>query len=727
MGMASAQRQRSDLSPGLLALCIIARYHGLPADPADLDRRYGGVESAVSPALIRQAAQHLGLKAREVSRAWRRLSQVPLPALLVDRAGAYLILVRADGARALIQEPGVMGVRIVTRSDLEARWGGRIVLLAPRRPAESARGRFGFRWFLPFIIRYRVQLAHVLAASLILQVFALLTPLSTQVVIDKVLVHRGVGTLDVVAMGLLAMIVFDGVLGGLRTYLFAHTANRIDIELGMRVFRHAIALPLGYFETRRTGDTVARIRELEAVRQFLTGPPLTAIVDALMTVVFFGVMLLYSIPLTAIVIAAVPLYAALSLFITPLLYRALDDRAQRGAEAHAFLVEMVRGIETVKATAVEPLLERRWDERLAALVRSGFRVGQLAQIAGQLASGLGKLVALAILWVGAKAVMAGDLTVGELIAFNMLAGRITAPVQRLFQLWQEFQQASVAIARLADLLEAPTEMPAVPSASPASGMKGRIEFESVGFAYRPGGAEVLRDISFSIAPGEVIGIVGPSGSGKSTLAKLLARLYVPQRGRVLVDGADIAMIDPGWLRRHIAVVPQETTLFSGSIRENIAWADPGLPMDAVMAAARLAGAHEFISTLPGRYEASVGEHGVFLSGGQRQRIGLARALVRRPAVLLLDEATSALDYESERLIDQNLAAICSGRTVIIITHRLTLVRRADRIIAIDGGRILEQGKPADLFAGGGYLARVDREQQRGVGGIVPLRSGSHPG
>lgn len=724
MGIASSQRHRSDLSPGLLALCIIARYHGLPADPTDLSRRYGGPGTAtVSPDAMSQAARHLGLRAREVSRSWRRLGQIPLPALLVDRDGVYLILVRADETRALIQEPGAMGVRIVTRGDLEARWGGRILLLAPRRPADLIHTRFGFRWFLPFIARHRAQLAHVLAASLILQAFALLTPLSTQVVIDKVLVHRGVGTLDVVAVGLLAMIVFEGVLGSLRTYLFAHTANRIDIELGMRVFRHALALPLGYFEARRAGDTVARIRELESVRQFLTGPPLTAIVDALLTVVFFGVMLLYSIPLTCIVLAALPLYAALSLFVTPLLYRALDDRAQRGAEAHAFLVEIVRGVETVKATAVEPLLERRWDERLAALVRSGFTVGQLAQIASQVASGLSKLVALAILWVGAKAVMAGDLTVGELIAFNMLAGRVTAPVQRLFQLWQDFQQASVAVRRLADLLDAPTEMPALPPIAPASGMKGRIEFDAVGFAYRPGGAEVLCDVSFAVAPGEVIGIVGPSGSGKSTIAKLVARLYLPQRGRILIDGSDIAVVDPGWLRRHVAIVPQETTLFSGSIRENIAWADPSLPIDGVMAAARLAGAHEFISKLPGGYEAPVGEHGVFLSGGQRQRIGLARALVRRPAVLLLDEATSALDYESERLIDHNLAAICSGRTVIIITHRLTLVRRSDRIMSIEAGRILEQGKPVDLLAGGGYLARVEREQ-RGPGGIVPLRSGS---
>ena len=726
MEMASDQRDRSDLSPGFLALCIVARYHGLPADPADLTRRYGGLgAAAISPSVMTEAARHLGLRAREVSRSWRRLGQIPLPALLVDREGVYLILVRVDESRALIQEPGAMGVRIVTRSDLVTRWDGRVILLAPRRPADRIHARFGFRWFLPFVVRYRAHLAHALTTSLVLQVFALLAPLSTQVVIDKVLVHRGIGTLDVIAVGLLAMIVFEGILGCLRTYLFAHTANRIDVALGMQVFRHVLALPLSYFEARRTGDTVARIRELESVRQFLTGPPLTAIVDALMTVVFFGVMLLYSIPLTSIVLAALPLYAALSLLLTPVLYRALDDRAQRGAEAHAFLVEMVRGVETVKATAVEPLLERRWDERLAALVRSGFRVGELAQIAGQIASGLGKLVGLAILWVGAKGVMAGELTVGELIAFNMLAGRVTAPVQRLFQLWQDFQQASVAITRLADLLEAPTEMPALPPIAPVSGMKGRIEFDAVGFAYRPGGREVLRDVAFAIAPGEVIGIVGPSGSGKSTIAKLVARLYLPQRGRILVDGCDIAGVDPGWLRRHVAIVPQETTLFSGSIRENIAWADPGLPIDAVMAAARLAGADEFISRLPGGYEAPVGEHGVLLSGGQRQRIGLARALIRRPAVLLLDEATSALDYEAERLIDHNLAAICSGRTVIIITHRLTLVRRADRIMAIEAGRIVEQGKPSDLLAGCGYLARVEREQ-RGVDGMVPQRSGSPP-
>jgi subfamily B ATP-binding cassette protein HlyB/CyaB len=720
--MSPSSRDTRAPDTGLLGLAIIARFHGLAADPEDLRHRFGMSGEPTSAAVLLRAARHLGLRAREVSLQWRRLARIPLPALIGCRDGRYLIVVRADDTRALVQEPGSPGVVVLTRDRLEAGWSGRAVLFARRRGTSERAERFGFSWFLPFIARHRVQLAHVIVASLVLQVFALLTPLATQVVIDKVLVHRGLGTLDVVAIGMLALIVFEGVLAGLRSYLFAHTANRIDVELGMRVFRHALGLPLGYFEARRVGDTVARIRELEAIRQFLTGPPLTAIVDSLMTVVFLGVMLLYSVPLTGIVIGALPLYAALSLFVAPLLRRAVDQRAQRGAEAHAFLVETVRGIETVKAMAVEPLLERRWDEHLAGLVESSFRAGQIAQVAGQLAGMLSKLVGLAILWVGARAAMAGELTVGELIAFNMFAARVTAPVLRLFQLGQELQQASVGVRRIADLLDAPTEVPAIQSPPPAARLRGRIEFDAVSFAYGAGLPDVLSGLSFSISAGEVVGIIGASGSGKSTVAKLVARLYLPQRGRILVDGIDLSLSNPGWLRRHLSVVPQETTLFTGSIRENIAWADPGLPMEAVVSAARLAGAHEFIAALPAGYESPVGEHGVLLSGGQRQRIGIARAVVTRPSVLILDEATSALDYESERLIDRNLGAICAGRTVVIITHRLTLARRADRVIALDAGRIIEQGRPAELLTRGGYFATLDREQRGAGPGLTPLRS-----
>jgi subfamily B ATP-binding cassette protein HlyB/CyaB len=304
----------------------------------------------------------------------------------------------------------------------------------------------------------------------------------------------------------------------------------------------------------------------------------------------------------------------------------------------------------------------------------------------------------------------------------MFAGRVTAPILRLFQLGQDFQQASVAVSRIADLLDAPREAAASSVPPPVARLRGGVTFEEVMFAYRPGAREVLSRVSFAIPAGHVVGIVGASGSGKSTIAKLITRLYVPQRGRVLLDGLDGGLCDPAWLRRHVALVPQDATLFTGSIRENIAWADPGLPTDVVLRAARLAGAHDFIAAMPEGYETAVGEHGALLSGGQRQRIGIARALATNPSILILDEATSALDYESERLIDRNLPAICSGRTVIIVTHRLTLVRRADHVIALDAGRIIEQGRPAELIARGGYLASLDREQRGLAAEWVPLRA-----
>jgi ATP-binding cassette, subfamily B, bacterial HlyB/CyaB len=712
--MNASQKGSRPENDGLVALAIVARYHGLSIDLENLRQRFVGEDGIWPPSTLLRAARAIGLKSRMLGIKWTRLADLPLPALAQRSDGRYIIVIRADQSRALIQEPGEGGVRVLPRADFEADWTGRLLIFARQSGNVPGEGRFGLAWFIPFIAKYRAQFAQVLLASTFLHLFSIVAPLATQVVIDKVLVHRGLGTLDVVAVGMLALIVCEGVLGGLRAYLFAHAGTRIDVELGMRVFRHAMSLPLGYFEVRRAGDTVARIGELEGIRRFLTGPPLTAILDGALTVVFLAVMFLYSVSLTIVVIASLPLYALLTVLVTPLLRRAVDERARQGAEAHAFLVESVRGIETIKAMAVEPLLEKRWDEHVAGLARSGFRAGQIAQVAGQAATGLSKLTALGILWMGAHGAMAGDLTVGELIAFNMLAARVTAPVLRLVQLWQEWQQASVAVSRIADLLDAPTERPPSTSSLASGRIRGHVEFRKVSFAYRPGQVDVLREVSFAVAAGEIVGIVGPSGSGKSTIAKLISRLYLPQRGRVLLDGVDVALADPSWLRRRVAVVPQDTMLFTGSVRENIAWADPGLPLDTVIMAARLTGAHEFIMGLPQGYDTPVGEHGALLSGGQRQRIGIARALVTRPSVLVLDEATSGLDYEAERAIDENLAAICSGRTVFIITHRLTLVRRAHRIIALEAGHVIEQGTPAELLARNGYFAALDREQRGGV-------------
>jgi subfamily B ATP-binding cassette protein HlyB/CyaB len=540
-------------------------------------------------------------------------------------------------------------------------------------------------------------LGEVLVTSLFIQLFALVTPLFFQVVMDKVLVHQGYSTLTVIGVALLAVSIFEALLAGLRTYVFAHTTSRIDVELGARLFRHLVRLPTAYFEARRVGDSVARVRELEHIRQFLTGSALTVVLDLLFSVLFIAVMAIYSGWLTLVVLASLPLYTLISAAVSPVLRRRLHERFNRGAENQAFLVETVSAMPTVKAMAVESHWTREWDKQLASYVAASFRVVRLGSVAAESVGLVNRLVTVGVLWVGAYLVIDGRLTVGGLVAFNMLAARVAQPVMRLAQLWQDFQQTGISVSRLGDILNARTEV--APSARTSlAPLQGRIEFDQVRFRYRLDADEVLRGMSLAIEPGEVIGIVGRSGSGKSTVAKLIQRLHTPERGRVLVDGGDLALVDPAWLRRQLGVVLQENVLFARTVRENIALADPGAPMDAVIVAARLAGADEFIRELPQGYDTVLGEHGATLSGGQRQRVAIARALMTQPRILILDEATSALDYESERVIQVNMAEICRGRTVVVIAHRLSSVRQADRILVLERGEIVEQGTHDALLA-----------------------------
>ncbi len=540
--------------------------------------------------------------------------------------------------------------------------------------------------------------------------FALLTPLFFQVIIDKVLVHKAVTTLHVVAVGMLALVVFEVILGGLRTYLFSHTTSRIDVVLGAEMFRHLVRLPLAYFEARRVGETVARVRELETVRQFLTGSTVTVVIDLFFTVVFIAVLFFYSAWLTLVVLAVIPFYVFLSVGVTPVFRARLNEKFNRGAENQSFLVETINGIETVKAMAVEPAMQRRWEEQLAGYVRAGFRTGTLSNVAGQVAAFLNKLVTVAILWLGAHLVMAGELSIGQLIAFNMLAGRVSGPLLRIVQLWQEFQQAGISLNRLGDVLNTPPEPSYNPNRTTLPALAGHIVFDNVTFRYRPDGPEILKRLALDIPAGSTIGVVGRSGSGKSTVAKLVQRLYLPEAGRVLVDGVDLAQVDPAWLRSRIGVVLQENFLFNRTVRDNIALADPGTPLERVIEAARLAGAHEFILEMQKGYDTLVGEHGCTLSGGQRQRIAIARALITDPRLLIFDEATSALDYESESIIQANLASICRGRTVIIIAHRLSTVRSADRIYVLDKGQVIEQGAHHELLGLKGYYWQLHQHQ-----------------
>lgn len=694
---ASDSLQSGGLDTGLICLVMLARFHQVAVEPAQLAHEFGQAGVVFGPQEILLAAKKLGLKAKAAQSSIDRLDKIPLPALAADLDGGFFIIAKIEAGKVLIQSPQDQAPRLLSFDELSARWNGQLIMIASRASVLGELARFDITWFIPALIKYRHLLRDVFIVSFFIQLLALISPLFFQVVIDKVLGHRSYSTLDVLCFGLLVVSLFEVLLGGLRTYVFSHTTTRIDVELGARLFRHLLALPLPYFSARRVGDSVARVRELENIRNFLTSASVTVVLDLFFAVVFIAVMAFYSGWLTLLVLLSLPCYVLLSVWATPIIRARLNEKFARGAENQAFLVESVSGIETVKALAVEPQMQRHWDNQLAAYVSASFRAGLVSNIAGQAAQFINKLVTVLTLWFGARYVMDGQLTVGQFVAFNMLAQRVSAPVLRLTQLWQDFQQAGISVKRLGDILNTRTEVSgASRSALPAA--QGRITFDQVVFRYRVDGPETLRGISFDIPSGEIVGVVGRSGSGKSTVAKLVQRLYVPERGRVMVDGVDLALVDPAWLRRQIGVVLQENRLFNRSIRDNIALGDPGLPMERVMAAAKLAGAHEFILELPEAYDTMVGEQGASLSGGQRQRIAIARALVTNPRILIFDEATSALDYESERIIQQNMQAICKGRTVIVIAHRLTALRNANRIFVIDKGQLVEQGTQQELLA-----------------------------
>jgi subfamily B ATP-binding cassette protein HlyB/CyaB len=702
----SASLNASD--PGISVLVALLHFHGIGADAEQLRHRFG--TNAIGVPEILRCARDLGLKARAYRSKWDRLATTPLPGIAVLRDGSFLLLGKAGEDKVIVQFPAESRPRMMTQAELEAIWDGELILMTRRAGLLDLSRRFDISWFVGAIHRYRYVLGRVLVASFFLQLFALISPLFFQVVIDKVLVHRSLSTLDVLIVGLVTISAFETVLGLLRTYVFAHTTNRIDVELGARLFRHLLALPIAYFQARRVGDSVARVRELENIRNFLTSSALTLIIDLFFTFVFLAVMFVYSPFLTFVVLGSFPFYIGISALATPLFRRRLDVKFERGAENQAFLVESVTGIETLKSMAVEPQMQRRWEEQLAGYVSASFRVLSLNNTASQLVQFVNKVVTAGVLYFGATLVIDGSLTVGELVAFNMLAGRVSAPVLRLAQIWQDFHQARLSVARLGDILNTTPEPIYNPSQTALPAIRGDVMFDHVTFRYRIDGPAILQDVSFSVPAGQIVGVVGPSGSGKSTLAKLIQRLYVPESGRVIIDGIDLNVVDPAWLRRQIGVVLQENVLFNRSVRENIALADPAAPMERVIAAAELAGAHEFILELPNGYDTVLGERGSSLSGGQRQRIAIARALMMDPRILIFDEATSALDYESERIIQQNMPQIAKGRTVFIVAHRLSTVRHADRIITIDRGRLVEDGTHDELINTGGRYASLHRLQ-----------------
>ena len=693
---------------GFAAVCAIAGFYRVSADPVKVARDLAVHSRRTEPQDLVRAAQALGLKGRLVTGVnEKRLVRLPTPAIVKLRDGGFVIfggLVANDQYRVV--DPVARIDRAVSISELLAFIEPIAVLVARPAFGPGVNPRtFGFKWFWPSLIRYRKPLGEVLLASLFIQIFALVSPLFFQVVVDKVLAHKGYSTLFVLVIGLVLIGLFDVILKYLRTYALSHTTNRIDVELGMRLFRHLLRLPIAYFETRATGQTVARVSELETIRAFLTGQGLFSALDFVFASVLLAVLFVYSWKLALIVLCTVPLYVAIGFAFRPALRDVINEKFNRNADSQQFLVESVVGIHTLKSSSVEPLISAQWEEKLAAYVKQAFRVTMIGAGGETAVQYVSKLSAALLLLFGAKAVIDGELSIGELVAFNMIAAQITQPVLRLSQLWQDFQQVRISIERLGDILNAAPEQSSVVGA-PLPPPKGALSFKNVSFRYRPAANPALRNVSLDINPGEVIGIVGASGSGKSTLAKLIQRFYLPEEGQILLDGADLTNHDPSWLRANIGVVLQESILFNRTIHENIALGHPAMPRERVVSIAKLAGADEFIAKLPQGYDSMIEERGANLSGGQRQRIAIARALAANPPILIFDEATSALDYESERLIQLNMRQIVKNRTVIIIAHRLAAVRHCHRIVGMADGRIVEVGHHDELLARSGLYAHL---------------------
>jgi len=658
------------------------------------------------------AGEKLGLQMRRLLlTTWEDLQRLTLPALFLWQGERWVVLYAVRGDRLIIGDPmnpNQTNERIF-REVVRDNWDGELWQVELVKKQET----FNLSWFLPAVMRYRGLLSEVLLASFTIQLLGLATPIITQVVIDKVMVQGSIPTLDVMAIALLSVAVFEALLGGLRMFIFTHTTNRLDMSLSAQLFRHLLRLPLSYFEARRVGDTVARVQELEEIRQFLTSTALTVILDAIFAVIYLLVMLYYSVRLTGVALAVLPLFAILTLTATPILRGWLDETFNRSADSQSFLVETVTGIHTVKAHASEKAARDRWEGLYARFVRTGFRANTTANISNHIGNFLTSFSSLLLLWVGARLVINQDFTIGQLIAFQMLSARVTGPLLRLVQLWQNLQEVLLAVDRIGDILNV------APEAEPGTGLvlpnlRGTIAFDKVFFRYHSAQEPILRGVSFEVKAGDFVGIVGRSGSGKSTLSKLIQRLYSPEGGRITIDGFDIKSADLASLRPQIAVVLQDDFLFNGSILDNITLGNPDVTAEEIVEAAQMAVAHDFISDMTDGYETNVGERGVALSGGQRQRITLARMFLSRAPILILDEATSNLDAETEQQVLENLRAVSKNRTVFLIAHRFAPLKHADLILAMEKGVVIERGTHQSLLQEKGLYYSLYQRQQAAI-------------
>ena len=660
--------------------------------------------------LCGQLAASLGLHvmaAKVPAIAGTRL-QVPS---MIPWQGGFALVVASNQSGLKLASPK-HGMVTLNPGDLAECFPEGIELLLMERSNATPDQKFGPGWFWPALKRYRGVLTQVLAASFVVQLFTLANPLLIQVIIDKVISQRSLDTLQVLGIALVMVTILEGVLGSLKTFLFAETTNRIDQRLGAEVIDHLLRLPLGYFDRRPVGELGTRVAELEKIRNFLTGQALTTILDAAFSVIYILVMVIYSWLLTLIALSVLPIQIGLTVLGAPLFRRQFRAAAEENAKTQSHLVEVLTGIQTVKAQNVEMVSRWRWQEFYSQYIARTFEKTITGTALNQTSQVLQKISQLMVLWIGAAMVLKGDLTLGQLIAFRIISGYVTQPLLRLSTIWQNIQELRVSFERLADVIDTPEESDEVDKSKVMlPPLNGEVRFEGLSFRFRPGQPEVLKDINLEIKAGTFVGIVGQSGSGKSTMMKLLPRLYEPGEGRILIDGYDINKVELYSLRRQIGIVPQDPLLFSGTVSENIALTNPEASSEEIVRAARLANAHDFIMELPSGYSTPVGERGASLSGGQRQRVAIARTLLSNPKLLVMDEATSALDYETERKVCDNLLENLEDQTVFFITHRLSTIRVADVIVMLHQGAVVEVGTHDELMQHRGRYYALYRQQE----------------
>lgn len=704
-------QQQSSSDCGVACLAMIGRYWGKRFSMNSLRELAGVGRSGASLKSLAKASESVGFRATPVRASLSRLVERSHPWIAHWQGDHYIVVYRVKGDRVFVADPAI-GKRSLPRSEFLAGWTGYALLLDPTPELAIAESeKLSLNRFWGLLWPHRSVLVQIVIASLLLQAFGLITPLFTQIILDRVIVNKSLITLQVFCIGLILFGLWRIGLGAIRRYLLDYFFNQLSLIFTSGFINHTLKLPLKFFESRQVGDILTRVQETRKIQAFLTQQAISTWLDVVMVFVSVGLMLYYNWQLTLLVLATIPPIAILTVVASPFLRQLSREIFHEAAAQNSLLVEMMTGIATVKAAAAEQEVRWRWEDRLTSTFNVKFKAQNLSNSLNSISGLFNTLGSTALLWYGATLVIQDHLTIGQFVAFNMLIGRVTSPILSLVGLWDQFQEILVSVERLNDVFASQPEESSQKALLVLPELRGEVQMENVTFRYNEEeDSNILQNISFEAYPGQTVAIVGRSGSGKSTLVKLIQGMYHTTSGRVCVDGHDIRHVAPHSLRSQLGVVPQECFLFSGTILENITLYRPEFTLEQVVEVAKLAEAHAFIQSLPLGYNTKVGERGATLSGGQRQRIAIARALLDNPRILILDEATSSLDTESERRFQQNLARIKRDRTTLIIAHRLSTVRNADCILVLDRGILVEQGTHDELMALEGLYYHLAQQQ-----------------